>query len=1643
MPGGSQISSVESSRRAYARSVALIGLQAAQGLAYAHARGVIHRDIKPSNLLLDTAGVVWITDFGLAKADDDGLTQSGDLLGTLRYMAPERFSGTADTRADVYALGLTLYELLTLEPAFEAPDRLRLIEQIKSADPVRPRLHDRRIPRDLETILLKAVDKDARRRYQTADALAEDLRRFRDDEPILARRATPPERYARWARRNPGVAVLGGVLTAVLLLATAGSLVVAGRMATLAERQRLGAHSERVARLAESEARAHEEGLRQQAEKARRDAEAALAETEVQRKNAEAARRDAEAALAETEVQRKNAEENFRRARAVVDQYFTQVSESQLLTVPGLQPLRRDLLKSALGFYEDDLARRGRDRDPGLRAALAAVHLKAAKIHLELGDRASAVKDYRGALPLYEALTQADPADVAARNGLAECHFGLAACLPEGTARRDALGRSVALRQELVDSQPTDTRLREDLARSYQALGESQRADKQVKEALDSFLKARDIASSLVRDHPDDPAYRHDFAQNLAQIAESLCNLSRHQDENIVRPMAIEHARAAYEQAPQRVDYGRLYGHLLMREGDNLDSQHRYVEGTRSFRAALQLEETLIRQNPAVPDLRLEYALTLVYFLGKPPADRWPPDAVPLLRQACALLESLPLPGPDQLYALTQLLSLLGERSEPTRPPGEDQARRRRDLDAAADTLRRAIAAGFRDFSELRTRSHSYYPSLHQREDVNGMLADLEARLKAEATAKARNPEATPASGSATATAPGPRRPPTAAALEKLQADLAASQHAIALIHVGMGEANYRKGDLPGAVTELREAARLRPEDAEIRRQADSMHQSAAARDAIRRELRVLHSDEYVRHVDEGVKLRTAKDLESAVRAFRAAIAVRPQVSRAHLELAIALNDQGNLDAALAEIREAVRLTPDDASARDWLGWVLRAKGEIKSAIAEFQEAVRLDPGRLSARRKLCELLLAMGDTRGAVDEMRAAYRLTPENPSLRVQLVTALKAEGEVAEAEAVTGAAKTVDESARHIALGEKHQANKDSLAATKEYRQALVIWPGYARAQRLLAEALRQGGQINAAVAEYRKALALEPHRASTHNNFGLALESLGDLDGAIIEFRTAIRINHGAIAIEHGNLARALMARNDFDGAIAARREAIRIEPDNLSRYDLLGLALVHRGSLDEALTVFRAAHPEPGLALAEYASALRRTGRIDEALAAARESVQVAPKLARAQQNLGWALLGKNEWAGAAAAYRESIRLKRDQFACHHELGLALAAQGDLDAAIPCFVESLRLNPDFVTTLDELVATLRHRRRRDAALAAAASPAPGLDADVARPLEALMGPLRARIAPDAGIAALDALCRSHPGQVRFRVARARQLAELGRRAEAAADLDRILAETPRIASPWAVDDPARAYPAAAADPEVFERLTALRPDDRTVWIARIRELGRQRRWPEAAATAGRLNALDPADPFALHHEAALRSFLDDHEGYRRVCRAMLDRFGTSPEPRHARWTVLSCLLEPDALSELTELAPLVETVSASMAADKNLWSVLAVGFFDYRAGRFRSAIDRLEPLSAESTPRAGEEVITALACLVRSMAYRKLDQADAARRQLTAAEALARRANFDPETPGPLPSLWNDWLRYQTLHREAERLLRDGAGPAGN
>jgi serine/threonine protein kinase len=298
---------------AFFRTAAGLAVQAAEALEHAHQFGVIHRDIKPANLLVDARGNVWITDFGLAQFHTGaGLTRTGDLLGTLRYMSPEQAAGqgaSLDARTDVYSLGATFYELLTLEPLFGSGDPQRLLRQILDDEPRPPRAVAPSIPPELETIVLKAVSKNAADRYATAQEFADDLRRFLDDRPILARRPTLAQRARKWARRHPSFIGAGIVL---LVLVAIGSLVSAALVRAAYDRERESAKEARD-RADEAEAR-------------------------------------------------------FQLARRAVDEIL-RVSEEELANKPFLDGVRRRLLESTLAYYQEFIELR-RD-DPAAQADLS------------------------------------------------------------------------------------------------------------------------------------------------------------------------------------------------------------------------------------------------------------------------------------------------------------------------------------------------------------------------------------------------------------------------------------------------------------------------------------------------------------------------------------------------------------------------------------------------------------------------------------------------------------------------------------------------------------------------------------------------------------------------------------------------------------------------------------------------------------------------------------------------------------------------------------------------------------------------------------------------------------------------------------------------------------------------------------------------------------------------------------------------------------------------------------------------------------------------------------------------------------------------------------------------------------------------
>ncbi|VTR97531.1 serine/threonine protein kinase [Tuwongella immobilis] len=282
--------------------------QAAEALEHAHQTGIIHRDIKPGNLLLDPLGQLWVTDFGLAVFRvGNGLTQTGEVVGTIRYASPEQVQGKPgliDHRTDIYSLGATLYEWLTLHAIFEGNDREALLRRITQDEPFPPRHWDRSIPTALETIILKALAKSPGERYATAQEFADDLGRFLNDQPILAQRPNLLDRAMKWSRRHRGVVATTAF---ALVVGVIGLGISTALVATAYDRER---------------DRAQE------------------AETERQK----------------AEIQRQNAEASLRDARKAVD-LFTELTEQELSRRPEMDSARRRVLEAAILFYQDFIDR--------------------------------------------------------------------------------------------------------------------------------------------------------------------------------------------------------------------------------------------------------------------------------------------------------------------------------------------------------------------------------------------------------------------------------------------------------------------------------------------------------------------------------------------------------------------------------------------------------------------------------------------------------------------------------------------------------------------------------------------------------------------------------------------------------------------------------------------------------------------------------------------------------------------------------------------------------------------------------------------------------------------------------------------------------------------------------------------------------------------------------------------------------------------------------------------------------------------------------------------------------------------------------------------------------------------------------------
>ena len=476
---GSQSGSLAavSTSNSWWQNIAEIGAQTASALEHAHGNRILHRDIKPANLMIDPANNVWVTDFGLAKQfDSNDLTRTGEVVGTLRYMSPEQLNGNADERSDIFGLGLTLYEMAALQPAYAASDRNDLMKQALDANPPRLRSIDRKIPKDLETIIHKCIAAEPKRRYQTATDVKQDLHRLLSGEPVQARRISTLERMVKWCRRRPVVAAL---CSALMLSLVAGFAGVA-----------------------------------------------------TQWRRTEAALKKANENLTEAKIQNARADQHFREARESVDKFYNIISEQRLLEEPGLQPLRKELMAEAATYYRNFSQQYANDESLKLDTGKALIRLM--KIEGSYRTGPSIIETCDEAISIFSELIELNPNDKEATFGLAEA-FGF----KSGTLRRKdieasmkSLNDSIEVLESATERFPDSAKALDKLAVHYQMLGLSyeafDRSTGRTDRSLEKYNQAYTIRAQLMLDHPD----KIEFAMHVADSCRDLGIAYRRKGEN-------------------------------------------------------------------------------------------------------------------------------------------------------------------------------------------------------------------------------------------------------------------------------------------------------------------------------------------------------------------------------------------------------------------------------------------------------------------------------------------------------------------------------------------------------------------------------------------------------------------------------------------------------------------------------------------------------------------------------------------------------------------------------------------------------------------------------------------------------------------------------------------------------------------------------------------------------------------------------------------------------------------------------------------------------------------------------------------------------------------------------------------------------
>jgi serine/threonine protein kinase len=654
-----------------------------QAVQHAHQKGIVHRDLKPSNVLVtmhDTVPVVKVIDFGVAKALGQELTDKtlftgfAQMIGSPLYMSPEQAGQSGldiDTRSDIYALGVLLYELLTGTTPFSkehfqtaAYDEIRRI--IREEEPPKPstrlaqssttlpaistRRHTEpekltKILRgELDWIVMKALEKDRNRRYETANGLALDVQRYLADEPLEACPPSAIYRFRKFARRNKTTLLAGSLVVAALLIGT----VVSTWQAIRAERSLL--ETERQRALAESN---YKQAQRQQA----------LAEASY--KQAEHQRALAESSYKRAERQKALAESSYQQARRAVDELFVHMGDDVTLNQPEFQPLRAELLQAALRYYQEFIET-WKD-EPAKQAEIAASYRRVADLTQQIGAQPQAASAYQAAVALQQKL---------AEGGDNKRSFDLARTWRMLGRSQQSVGKyadaarsydeSLRIYRALVEKEPAEAQYQDGFAVLLDDVGYLASERGQLDEAIKYHEQSVEIHERLVHDQPEDAQLKFRLAGSYANLGARLMDLRRYDEALVALNKRLVLLRELVQQrGPQRV-YEQEIGSTLNFIGDvyrqNRSKPDWFGQALAAYQEARGIQERLLRDYPTSIATQSNLAHTLlnmgqVYRLHKDYA-----DALAACDEAIAMFEKLVGTNPEGIYNLSPLGTAYAEK---------------------------------------------------------------------------------------------------------------------------------------------------------------------------------------------------------------------------------------------------------------------------------------------------------------------------------------------------------------------------------------------------------------------------------------------------------------------------------------------------------------------------------------------------------------------------------------------------------------------------------------------------------------------------------------------------------------------------------------------------------------------------------------------------------------------------------------------------------------------------------------------------------------------------------------------------------------------------------------------------------------------